>query len=112
MRLTNRCGLDTTITQQHLINGIPPNPTTSVVLCTGSEILDANPFNVPGLTFLWSTGETTRTITVNRQAIYRVTVTNAGGCTVDGAILAADNRPITDLGSDLNDLSKYTDCSA
>ncbi len=101
LRLTNRCGLDTTMMQQHLINGVPPDPTTSVVLCTGSQILDANPFNVPGLTFLWSTGETTPTITVNRQAIYTVTITGGGGCTTTGQILAADNRPVTDLGSDL-----------
>jgi len=101
LRLTNRCGLDTTMMQQHLINGVPPDPTTSVVLCTGSQLLDANPFNVPGLTFLWSTGETTPTITVNRQAIYTVTITGGGGCTTTGQILAADNRPVTDLGSDL-----------
>jgi len=102
LRLTNRCGLDTTLTQQHLINDIPPDPTTSVVLCTGSVVLDANPFNLPGLTYIWSTGDTTRTITVNSQAIYNVIVTNAGGCTSTGAILAADNRPITDLGADLS----------
>jgi len=101
LRLTNRCGLDTTMMQQHLINGVPPDPTTSVVLCTGTQVLDANPFNVPGLTYLWSTGETTETITVNRQAIYNVTITGGGGCTTTGQILAADNRPITDLGSDL-----------
>lgn len=101
LRLTNRCGLDTTMTRQHLINGVPPDPTTSVVLCTGSQILDANPLNVSGLTYLWSTGDTTRTITVNRQAIYRVTITGGGGCTTDGQILAVDNRPVTDLGSDL-----------
>jgi len=102
LRLTNRCGLDTTLVRQHLINGVPPDPTTSVVLCTGSEILDANPFNLPGLSYRWSTGDTTRTITVNRQAIYNVIVTNVGGCTVTGDILAADNRPRVDLGSDLS----------
>lgn len=101
LRLTNRCGLDTTMTQQHRIFDVPPDPTTSVVLCTGSQILDANPGNIPGLSYLWSTGDTTETITVNRQAIYRVTVTNTGGCTTDGEILAADNRPIADLGADL-----------
>lgn len=30
--------------------------------------------------YLWSTGATTRTITVNNAAVYTVTVTNAGGC--------------------------------
>jgi gliding motility-associated-like protein len=88
--------------QQHMINGVPPDPTTSVVLCTGSAVLDANPSNLPGLSYFWSTGDTTRTITVDNQAIYSVTVANAGGCTTLGSILAADNRPRVDLGSDLS----------
>jgi gliding motility-associated-like protein len=101
LRLTNRCGLDTTLVQQHVISGVPPDPTTSVVLCTGSQVLDANPSNLPGLTYLWSTGDTTRTITVNAQAIYQVQVTNVGGCTTTGSILAADNRPRVDLGANI-----------
>jgi len=102
LRLTNRCGLDTTLMQQHRINGVPPDPTTSVVLCTGSAVLDANPMNLPGLSYMWSTGDTTRNITVDRQAIYSVVVRNAGGCVVAGDILAADNRPRVDLGTDLS----------
>lgn len=101
LRLTNRCGLDTTLTQPFVINDVPPNPTTSVALCTGAVVLDANPGNLPGLSYVWSTGDTTETITVNTQAIYRVTVTNAGGCTTDGDILASDNRPIVNLGSNI-----------
>ncbi len=34
----------------------------------------------PGLTYLWSTGETTSTITVEEEGIYLVTVTNSVGC--------------------------------
>ncbi|MEJ7646622.1 MAG: gliding motility-associated C-terminal domain-containing protein [Chryseolinea sp.] len=101
LRLTNRCGLDTTLTRQHRVNDVPPNPSASVVLCTNEVVLDANPSDLPGLTYVWSTGETTETITVNRQAIYRVSVSNAAGCSTDGRILAADNRPIADLGNDL-----------
>ncbi len=101
LRLTNRCGLDTTMTQNFIINDVPPNPTASVVLCTGSQTLDANPSNLPGLTYVWSTGDSTETITVNRQAIYRVTVTNAAGCVTSGDIRAVDNRPIVNLGNDI-----------
>ncbi|WP_276369666.1 PKD domain-containing protein [Chryseolinea sp. H1M3-3] len=101
LRLTNRCGLDTTMTQNFIINDVPPNPTASVVLCTGSQTLDANPGNLPGLTYVWSTGDSTETITVNRQAIYRVTVTNAAGCVTNGDIRAVDNRPIVNLGNDI-----------
>ena len=81
--------------------GNPPDPTTAVALCTGAEILDANPTNLPGLTYFWQRGDTTETITVDRQGIYRVAVFNAAGCMTLGAILAAENRPITELGSDL-----------
>lgn len=101
LRLTNRCGLDTTMTQNFVINDVPPDPTTAVVLCTGSQVLDANPSNLPNLTYVWSTGDSTETITVNRQAIYRVAVTNAAGCTTNGDIRAVDNRPIVNLGDDL-----------
>lgn len=101
LRLTNRCGLDTTLTRDFTINGLPPDPTAAVVLCTGSEVLDANPSDLPGLTYVWSTGDSTETITVDRQAIYRVAVTNAAGCTVNGNIRAIDNRPIVDLGENI-----------
>lgn len=101
LRLTNRCGLDTLLTQQLRINDTPPDPTASAVICTGSVQLDANPTDLPDLTYVWSTGETTETITVNRRGYYDVTVTNAAGCTVDGRILAADNRPVVDLGDNI-----------
>ena len=101
LRLTNRCDLDTLISQQIRINDVPPDPTTTVVLCTGEQILDANPSDLAGLTYVWSTGDSTETITVNRQGRYLVTVTNPSGCTTDGQIFAADNRPIADLGYDL-----------
>ncbi len=101
LRLTNRCGLDTLLTQQHRINDVPPDPSASAILCTGEVILDANPGNIPGLTYVWSTGDSTETITVNRRGIYNVTVSNASGCSTDGRILAADNRPIADIGDDL-----------
>ena len=98
LRLTNRCGLDTLMTQQLQINGAPPDPTTSVVLCKGPVVIDANPNDLTGLTYAWSTGAVTETITVNKKALYKVTVTNASGCTTDGEILATDNRPVIELG--------------
>lgn len=98
LRLTNRCGLDTTLVQQLRINDLPPDPTSSAVLCTGSVVLDANPANLPGFRYVWSTGDTTKTITVNQRGYYDVRVTNAAGCSVDGRILAADNRPVVNLG--------------
>ena len=83
------------------ISDVPADPTTTVTICDGTELLDANPSNAPNMTYLWSTGDTTRTILPPRQAIYRVTVTNSAGCSTDGAIRAVDNRPIVDLGTNL-----------
>ena len=48
-----------------------------------------------------TTGDSTETITVSQRGYYDVTVTNAAGCSVDGRILAADNRPVVDLGDNL-----------
>ncbi len=56
-----------------------PNPTISgnSLICPNEQVtLDAGSF----LTYLWSTGATTQTITVNAAGTYTVTVTNATGC--------------------------------
>jgi gliding motility-associated-like protein len=98
LHLTNRCGLDTLLTQDFEIFGAPPDPSTAVVLCNGPIAIDANPNDLPDLTYAWSTGAVTETITVNKKALYKVTVTNKAGCTTDGQILASDSRPILELG--------------
>jgi gliding motility-associated-like protein len=101
VRVYNNCESYNLPPEQVTISDVPLDPSAVVVLCDGSEVLDANPTNVPGLTYVWSTGDSTETITVDRQAIYRVTVTNAAGCSTDGNIRAVDNRPIVDLGTNL-----------
>lgn len=106
LRVTNRCGLDTLITQTITIVAPPANPNflplgQQPVLCTGELTLEAEP--APGNvdhTYLWSTGETTRIIIVSQQSIVSVTITNALGCTSDGSLLVADNRPQVNLGPD------------
>lgn len=103
LRIYNKCEPAgyATFTQDITIVAPPANPSQGVTLCTGSVILDANPSGAPDLTFDWSTGETTRTITVDEQAIYNVTITDLNGCTTDGQFLAADNRPQVNFGPDL-----------
>ena len=81
-----------------VINDVPPDPSTAVVLCTGSAVLDANPGDLPNFNYAWSTGDSTETITVSQQAMYTVTVTDALGCSTDGSFLASANRPIVELG--------------
>ena len=89
-----------TFTQQVVINDVPPDPSTAVAICAGGAVLDANPQDLPDFTYVWSTGDSTETITVNQQAMYTVTVTDALGCSTDGTLMAADNRPQVDLGPD------------
>lgn len=105
LRVTNRCGLDTVLTQTITIVPPPALPTflppgQQPVLCTGALTLEAEPTPSPGFTYLWSTGETTRTIVVNQQSLVGVTITNAQGCTSSGSLIVADNRPQVDLGPD------------
>ncbi|MBK9221935.1 MAG: hypothetical protein IPO16_07395 [Saprospiraceae bacterium] len=63
---------------QHNVNA----PTISG-LC--SATLDAGN---PGSTYLWSNGETTQSIIVNKSGSYLVTVTNAIGCSSTGHVFA------------------------
>lgn len=103
MNLTNRCGLDTTLVKPITIHAPPQKPTIpgASALCNGPILLDANTGNLPGLTYLWTGGVTTKTITVSQQSIVSVTITDVNGCTSNGTTLVADNQPQLDLGPDL-----------
>ncbi len=102
LQLHNRCAPDTTMSKNFVITPPPVNPGKGVPLCnTPTVTLDANPANVAGLTYVWGTGETTKTLTVADQGVYTVTVTDALGCNTNGTFLTADSRPIFDLGPDI-----------
>ena len=106
LRVTNRCGLDTLLTQSITITAPPANPTflpvgQQPVLCTGALTLEAEPaVPVTGHSYLWSNGDTTRTTIITQQSTVSVVITNTQGCTSNGTILVADNRPQVDLGAD------------
>lgn len=108
LQITNRCGLDTTITRSITIVAPPANPTflppgLVPVLCTSSLLLEATPAsnpNLSNLSFLWSNGATTRTVTITEQQIISVTISDVNGCAASGSILVADNRPIVTLPPD------------
>ena len=81
-------------------------PTASITasgptaFCSGVSVtLTAN----SGSSYLWSTGATTRSITVNTPGNYTVTVTNANGCSVTSATtpvtLSPPSASITASGS-------------
>ncbi len=106
-RVTNRCGLDTTITQDITIKDPPADPTIpeNLAICTGNEVLEAAPEGTSGLTYLWDDGSTDRTLQVSSPGIYSVVIsyvdTTLNGCTSTGETFASDGRPQFDLGPDL-----------
>jgi large repetitive protein len=103
LRVYNKCEPAgyATFTEDVIIVAPPADPSQGVTLCTGSLTLDANPLAVPNYSYAWSTGDTTRTLVIDQQAIYDVTISDANGCTTDASFLAADNRPQVDFGPNL-----------
>ena len=82
---------------------VHPNPTVDLgsdqETCNGNTItLDAGN---AGSSYLWSTGETTQTITVSTTGNYSVVVTDANGCSAnDDVNVTVHPNPTVDLGSD------------
>jgi len=89
------------------VNANPPQPiiTTdgTITFCAGEDVVLTAPESA---SYLWSTGETTRSITVSTSGNYTVRVTNASGCqsvvsaTTVVTVNALPSRPtITPSGS-------------
>ena len=67
--------------------------------CAGTPLaLDAG--EVPGATYAWSTGATTRTIDATAAGTYAVTVVTACGEATDEVVLTTVPAPSVDLGAD------------
>jgi large repetitive protein len=64
--------------------------------CEGGTV-DLSAQDLPGYSWLWSNGDTSRTITVATSGAYSVTVTNANGCTAtsDPVVVTVDANPET-----------------
>ncbi|MEP0987801.1 PKD domain-containing protein [Ekhidna sp.] len=102
--LSNRCDTDTTLMQTITVNNIPESPTvpTDTAICDQPVLLTAWPVDNPDFTYYWSTGDTSRQITVSDQALIDVAIINSlTGCTSDTLqVFLADARPEVDLGPD------------
>jgi hypothetical protein len=68
------------------------------ILCSGTTIT-LNATNT-GSTYLWSTGATTPTLSVNQSGSYHVTVTNSCGITRDTIVIQGKQLPVVNLGND------------
>ena len=78
-----------TVTVETPLATITPSGPTA--LCTGGSVtLSAN----AGSSYLWSTGATTQSITVNTAGSYTVTVTNATGCSATSVATAVTVNPL------------------
>jgi len=102
LNLINRCGLDITFVEAVDVFAIPAEPTVldAVTLCNGPITLEAWPVDTT-FTYTWSTGDTTRAITVDQPNIINVFLTNSDGCNSNPRdVFIDDTRPLVDLGVD------------
>ena len=105
LELSNRCDVDTILTQTIEIFTIPEQPTVppDTVLCDQPIVLSAWDVDTPDFSYYWSTGDTTRQITVGDPNIIDVAIIdNTTGCSSDTlTVFIAESRPTIDLGTDL-----------
>lgn len=105
MVLSNRCDIDTTLSTTITINNLPETPTvpSDTALCGQPIVLEAWATDNADFSYFWSTGDTSRQITVTQPSIIDVAIINeVTGCTSDTlSIFVADARPQVLLGEDL-----------
>ncbi|MBX5438851.1 MAG: gliding motility-associated C-terminal domain-containing protein, partial [Thermoflavifilum sp.] len=100
VKVTDANGCSASDTLQLQIHPLPiVNLGNDTAICQG-ESLTLNAGNV-GSTYLWSTGQTTSSITVNTAGAYWVKVTDANGCSASDTLqLQIHPLPIVNLGND------------
>jgi hypothetical protein len=97
---TDACALtDSTASVAVNVYALPVQVLADVTQCAGTVTLDAQN---AGANFLWSTSETTQSITVSTSGTYTVSVTDANGCfNNDTAVVTINALPVVNLGADV-----------
>ncbi|HYH03428.1 MAG TPA: T9SS type B sorting domain-containing protein, partial [Bacillota bacterium] len=90
--IQNRCTSATDSINIDIVNKPVVNLPSDLIACNGEIIHTLNAGNA-GAKFLWSTGDSTQTIDVSTGGLYKVTVTNGGGCSGEGQTLIKDSCP-------------------
>lgn len=106
LRITNRCGYDSTLFQQITVDSLPVAsmlPPNDFLCSSESLTLEAIPIDqATDLFFNWSTGETTRTIEISVVGNYQVTISDSTGCSANPATAnIIDGRPFLEIGEDI-----------
>lgn len=100
---SNLCYASDTIQVSILPSPIVNLGNDTIILSGASIILDANNSNA---TYLWSTGATTQTITVNTSGTYSVVVTNTGGCSSSDTVVVSMSPDGIEDASDISQTIK------
>ncbi len=77
-----------------VVNSLPSatiTPSGNTTICQGNSVA----LSVPSaLSYMWSTGQTTQTVSASQQTIYSVTVTDANGCSASSSVsITVNNVP-------------------
>ncbi len=102
--ITNRCfPPDSAITFIDTLDvfSIPEQPQipSEANLCNGTLQLEAWFEDRPDLSYYWSSGDTSRVITIDQQSNIDVAIINSDGCSSDTLnIFVGDSRPFLELG--------------
>ena len=86
----NGCISPNRIAISTIINPVPEVTDENLILCQNSNLtLDAT---INGMTYLWSTSETTKTITISSPGNYEVAITNSYSCISTKKIIVIEHE--------------------
>jgi gliding motility-associated-like protein len=106
---TNANGCSTTTQRQVSVDPLPPAQIVAqgaTTICSGDSVLLVSFPGQIGNTYLWSNGETNRTLYAYNSGFYTITITNSNGCSNDATIfIFARPSPPAPIALDTNSCS-------